>query len=222
MAHLEKDRSRAVDQLEHAGIPSSKYLWPGGSCVFPGIRRFVGKSENPLKRKSVPADRVKELSAVFIDDNLYNVHLWSFLLRGKKATNEGPPGHSLSHIFEHKDYNLRSPSCGLKLSPPPDLGAHMLSGLYSSVANLCYTHNAITRPTDFPGPFKRLLQRQAIKLYSSHCNILPEWARLIDLQDEWELADFSWPEPVGTLDNAKLFLKFRETELERLFAIARY
>ena len=80
-----KNKQMFIDILESRKINSEIYIWDGSACIFPGARRYVGKQEKA--RIAVVAEKRKEKQAIYLDDNSLPVHFWSFILRGKKASN---------------------------------------------------------------------------------------------------------------------------------------
>jgi hypothetical protein len=157
------------------------------------------------------------LQALYLDDNHYPRHIWSFTFLGKTSDTKGPPRYSLAHLFVHKDYNHRDASDELS----GDLSAFPMgmSGLFTSAANTAYIHQSVVRPTDWPGPLRRLLQRRLIELYGEVCEPLPPGLRCAPLRgDDFDPSDFRglWAPQVGDLAHLDAFLAFRADRITQL------
>lgn len=205
------------DQLRERGIDPDLYLWERSSCAFPGVRRHAGSSEIAQHRRRMDTTSTHE-NALALDDNHYPKTVWSFVLRGKAFQNQGPIGYSLAHLADHKRYKNRSQGefDGMDTGPS-ELPA--LFGLYTSVANTCYMPVGLIRPTDFGFVLRNLLQRQAVRLYGSFCNLLPPNLSVRANQShEWSLDSFAWGEPVGSLEYVQAFVDFRRLEMVKLFS----
>lgn len=82
-------------------IEREAWLYPGSACVFPGVRRFVGRVKKKQLLKYVPKE------GCIIDDNRFPRNLWTFLAIGEHYTgpnwkNSGLSAFELAHIFSHK------------------------------------------------------------------------------------------------------------------------
>ena len=59
-----------------------------------------------------------------------------------------------------------------------------------------------------------------MELYQPICNIIPPSIKLKEYNDEkWQLENFEWAEPVGTLDNIEAFLEFRRKKLREIITV---
>ena len=58
-------------------IEKEAWLYPGSACVFPGVRRFIGKVRKKELLKYVPRE------CCIIDDNRFPRNLWTFLTTGE-------------------------------------------------------------------------------------------------------------------------------------------
>jgi hypothetical protein len=213
----ERRRDEWRQRLAERGVNPDLYLWPGSSCVFPGVRRYAGSDEIASFRKQKEFDS-RPGDALSLDDNSYPKQIWSFVFLGKKFGNFGPEGYALAHLIDHKEYKNRllkecdSDHVSGAISP--------LFGLFTSPTNTIYIPTGLMRPTDFSFPLRNLIQRKSQALYGDFCNLLPEHLPFKDGgSDRWALDAFDWREPVGTLDHVRAFLDFRHQEMERLFAL---
>lgn len=208
-----KHKNELIDLLESNGIASSIYIWDGSPCLFPGIRRFVGKGEGA--HEFVDQGDRSEKQAIYFDDNRFPRHFWSYLMRGKKYDNNGPKGYSLAHILPHKDYKLDNVALELKL--PPQYKPFMLSGLFSSAANTCYSSTAVMKPTDHNLIVKKILQKKLKSMYQDKCAILPPGIAFHDFELSLDLKTINWGSEITDEQYLNEFFKFRLEELRRLF-----
>ena len=202
--------------LNSHGINPDLYLWEKTSCCFPGVRRHEGRDEiNAFKNKSEIA---KIQNALILDDNSYPKQLWTFIFKGTKYGNKGPKGYTLAHLVDHKKDKNRMENefifpSDFKFKSP-------FYGLYTCATNAVYVPNNLTKPTDFNGPIRNLLVRKAMELYSPICNIIPPSIKIKENNDErWNLENFEWAAPVGTLDNISAFMEFRRNKLKEILGI---
>lgn len=208
-----KNKTFFMDILVANSINPDIYLWDGSPCVFPGVRRFVGKYEEP--KTFVKPNLRGEKQALFVDGNSLPVHFWSYVLRGKKSNNQGPTGHALAHLVTHKDYNAQQISDELKLTNEiPNFG---LSGLFSAAFNTAYCPTSLMKPTDFNIEIRRVLQQQLIQLYDKSCTMLPRFASFANYDDNaWQPKEFNWNPPVGDLTHISKFLDFRRKWFDQI------
>lgn len=201
--------------LESKNINPELYLWEKSSCCFPGVRRYAGSSEISAYRARSEIADIED--AVKLDDNDYPKQLWSFIFRGAQFGKFGPDGYSLAHLVDHKkDKNRMSEEFdfanGHKFDKP-------FYGLYTCASNSVYIPNNLMKPTDFNGPIRNLLFRKAESLYGVCCNLVPPYAKPKNIydNDKWNIENFEWAEPVGSLDNIQAFLEFRQERLKKIF-----
>ena len=91
-------------------------------------------------------------------------------------------------------------------------------GLYTCATNSVFIPNSLMKPTDFNASIRGLLFRKAESLYGDFCNLVPPYIKLKENVDEkWNIENFEWSEPVGTIDNIEAFLSFRRNKLSVLF-----
>lgn len=203
-----------IEGLAERGIGPELYLWSGSPCVFPGVRRHAGSKEiNQLRDANLDNSDISD--ALCIDDNDYPRQIWSFVFRGAQFSKKGPEGYRLAHLIDHKEYkNRMSEELDCSLADYPD----SLPGLYTCASNSAYVSGGLLLPTDFNAKVRNFLQRRALQLYGSVCNILPEGLSVKECDDpEWDLERFDWAPCVGTLENMDAFLRFREARMEKLF-----
>ena len=203
-----------AEGLAERGVDPELYLWGGSPCVFPGVRRHTGSKEiNQLRDASLDNSDIP--GALCIDDNDYPKQIWSFVLRGAQFSKKGPDGYRLAHLIDHKEYkNRMSEELVCSFVECPD----SIPGLYTCASNSAYVSGGLLLPTDFNANVRNLMQRRAVQLYGSVCNILPEGLSIKECDDpEWELERFDWAPCVGTLENMDTFLGFREARMEKLF-----
>ena len=190
-------------KLEEVDVDSNIYLWNESPCAFPGVRRHAGKEErNSFK------DRTKNFPhCLWLDDNDYPKHLWSFVFTGGSFRKEGPPEYQLAHLADHKEHNNR---CRDEFSIGPQDNPPRLYGLFTSPANTVFVPNDFLRPTDFSKPLRALLLKRAYQLYGKICTLAPPPLTEKALDDSaWNPDDFNWGEPVGDAHNVALFLEYR-------------
>src|SRR5260370_29149087 len=69
-------------------IDISHYLYPDSACVFPGVRRYIGKERDLIKKRNY-----YQPGRAIIEDNEFPRHIWCFLEIGKpyNGTNTRSP-----------------------------------------------------------------------------------------------------------------------------------
>ena len=196
-----------TEGLNKIGLKADIYLWQNSPVTFPGIRRHSGTKE--VAAFGVNPKTAKGENALAIDDNSFPKELWSFALRNCKYDRTNPPNYSLAHILDHKDYKSRNGEelIGFKKSDDK----HLFAGLYTSCANTIWVPNQLLKPTDHKGKLRLLLIQIIDKYYSSVCTALPHNLafNLANIDNDWELENFTAPTIVGNMDYAKNFLNFR-------------
>lgn len=207
--------SHLVEQMATQGIQIDRYFWDRSPCLFPGIRRFKGQSDDKYKRKVIPPAERSSYRAVYIDDNSYPKELWSYVCRGSKFQKKNPDGYEFAHFFIHKaDSEI---DIHLEL-----LGADKydseISGFFTSCAGSAYIPKSLARVTDLNLKARKLIQQKCKEIYGDICNVLPPGVELKRETDDWKTSDFQWAQFTGenAKDRVQDFLRFRETELERL------
>lgn len=179
--------SRWEEDCSQVGLKIDEYIWKGGACAYPGLRRYIGKKPN----MKLPIDMCLEQNSFKFDDNEYPKKIWNSL---KVKTNVSNLKHfSLAHILVNKDI-INSNFTGTNLSDR-FTDTH---GLYTSVTNTFYFPKALIKPTDFDDKVKRLFFDKARDIYRDCCNILPVEI-ITDLietgeNNEWHFSRFEWGE----------------------------
>jgi len=207
-------QAKWAEQLENRGISPKIYLWENSPCAFPGIRRYAGSKEIAYFRKHTQLKNSEIKDAVKLDDNDYPKQIWSHIFRKNKFQKYGPKHYALAHLADHKDFNNRLfKEFDVQISTEQ----HKLFGLFTCPTNTAYIPTSLLRPTDFSPAIRRLLIGKANDLYSGFCNILPPWINLNQKSnDPWDHTCFQWSEPVGNVENIKLFLEFRRETMESI------
>lgn len=207
MAHL----SEWSDLLMKCSVDPALYLWEGSPCSFPGVRRHSGTKEiNAFRNRTLDFD-----NAIALDDNSYPKQIWSYAFRGAGFANYGPEDYQLAHLVDHKDAYGRLTE---ELIIDNDESIVAIPGLFTCTTNTAYVPTDFLKPTDFEGNLRNLLQRKAIELYSGVSSPLPPGMRVAQSREPgWDIADFEWAEPVGTLDHMEDFLRYRQEKMSALF-----
>ncbi|WP_285907312.1 hypothetical protein [Pseudodesulfovibrio pelocollis] len=215
VADNERRRDTWVKQLKDCGISKEMYLWELSPCAFPGIRRYAGSKEIAQFRGKTKEHRGQPEYALSLDDNDFPKQIWSHVFRGKPFQKFGPDGYSLAHLVDHKAYRNRCDdefSCESGNDFPK-----RLFGLYTSVANTVYIPSNFLKPTDFDGTIRMLLQRKAYDLYGAVCNLVPPLMTIKESPSpSWDIDQFDWAEPVGSLSGVEGFLAYRAEVIDGL------
>lgn len=212
---LAKDNAKHAaewsDLLAKCNINPGQYLWIGSPCCFPGVRRHSGTKE-------IHAFRTRSTEfggAIALDDNSYPKQIWSYVFRDAGFANYGPDGYQLAHLIDHKDTYGRLAN---ELASKNNEAIEAIPGLFTCPTNTAYVPIDFLKPTDFEGSLRNLLQRKAVELYSGACNPLPLGIQVSGTDDPaWDISDFEWAEPVGTLDYMDDFLRYRREKMSALF-----
>ena len=211
----ERNRKEWAEVLANRKIDPELYLWKRSPCAFPGIRRYAGSKEIAAYRGNTSWDGLEIKQALRLDDNDFPKQIWSFIFRGRQFAKFGPDGYSLAHLVDHKEHSNR-----LKeefIIDKEDDSDSVFYGLYTCPTNTIYVPSNLMKPTDFTGKLRNLLFRRMFALYSQCCNVVPESIKLSQNEDgNWEVSNFDWSEPVGTLDNVNIFLEYRKRVIEEL------
>jgi len=218
----ERRRTSWAERLQDVGIDPGFYLWPCGSCAFPGVRRYAGSTEIAAYRKRIDSASQPE-HALRLDDNDFPKHLWSFTFRGRPFQKQGPSGYSLAHLADHKIYKNRGRDEFDGAEGEAGAIAERANfGLYTSASNTVFIPTGLIRPTDFAFPLRNLIQRRAADLYGAFCNLLPPPLAIRPAEtDDWALHRFDWSEPVGTSEHMAGFLDYRRRQVDLMFATYR-
>ena len=197
--------------LEALGIDPAIYLWEGSPCAFPGVRRYAGSTEIAVFRKRTESSEAPP-QCLSLDDNDYPKHLWSFVFTGKPFRKRGPDGYQLAHLFDHKEYGNRWRD---ELDAPPGVEEPVLPyGLFTSAANAVYALGAFLRPTDLSPRLRSLIQRRAQQLYGNICCLVPPPLAVKSCEDpNWDVDEFRWSAPAGSMERVADFLEFRRERI---------
>lgn len=207
--------SHLIEQMAAQGIQIDRYFWDRSPCLFPGIRRFKGQSDDKYKRKVVPPTDRSSYRAVYIDDNSYPKELWSYVCRGAKFQKKNPDGYEFAHFFIHKadsEIDIHLELLGA------DKYESEIGGFFTSCAGSAYIPKSLARVTDLNLKARKLIQQKCVEIYGGVCNVLPPGVELNRGSDDWKTSDFQWARFTGEngKERVKDFLRFREAELERL------
>jgi len=208
-----KHKNEWIEILQMNEINPEIYLWENSPCAFPGVRRYSGSKEIASFRKHIKLTNSDFHNAIKLDDNDFPKHIWSFTFRGKLFQKKGPANYSLAHLADHKEYKNRLFS---EFTTQFKDKKHELFGLFTCPTNTVYIPTSLIRPTDFSPTIRKLLISKANALYGNVCNLLPSWVRIDSNQiDKWHHTNFQWSEPVGQIENMKLFLDYRNKTLRQ-------
>lgn len=208
-------RNNWISKLIEKNIDPDIYLWENSPCAFPGVRRYTGSAEVASHRGHKTLSN-EIADALRIDDNDYPKHIWSFIFRGKPFQKKGPDSYSLAHIIDHKEHKSRILEEfdveGSKLN-------HKVFGLHSCPTNSVYVPISFLKPTDHSIKLRQLFLQKAHSLYNKQCNPFPNWMKLKVIGDEkWNIENFEWGSPVGSVKNLSLFLKYRNNFMEKILS----
>ena len=154
--------------------------------------------------------------ALALDDNDYPKQIWSYIFRDKQFSKYGPAGYSLAHLIDHKkDKNRMDEEF---IFSENHLFEKPFYGLYTCASNSVYIPNSLMKPTDFNGAIRNLLVRKAESLYGNYCNLVPTYVKAKESYDsKWNIDNFEWAEPVGTVENLDDFFMFRNKRMNEIF-----
>ncbi len=181
-------------------VPVDIYLWEGSSCVFPGVRRKTGGSDERASFKA------KYCLCTDSTGNALAKQPWTWLIGhfdDKVSKSKGTRilgvrnGYHLVHVFPHKPEEVIAfvretkaiyaiADIDLSEQERADLAAVRvpkrvkkggLPGLFTSLANMCFAPGDLTRPTDAAGPLRRALMQQALHRFG--VQMLPPWMKPI-------------------------------------------
>lgn len=196
------------------GFNLENWMYPGSACVFPGVRRFVGRLNPKDLLKYVPD------KGCIIDDNRFPRHLWTYIAEGESYNgsrwkNSGLADFELAHIFSHKP-NERA--LEQRVFQDFDVTSSPY-GLFSCASNVALIPKGLAKPTDsLPGVRIAFFIRH-IELYGIStlpgCNSLrkeavPNWYQ-----------DLEWNEPVLPANwesRIEKLMKYRFSRLTKILA----
>jgi len=214
-----EDNVRLREDMQHewpAGLPVEDYLFPGSACVFPGVRRFVGRIEQKHRLKYVPAE------GAIIDENYCPRHLWTFLrvgrcFSGPAFKDAGLDVFELAHIFAHKQDRTTLDVKMFSL----DGGGRSPHGLFTCAANVVLIRKGLAKPTDGLEMVRIAYFARHVELYGTSTlpydsdfskHLIPKWVNSLN-----------WGEPFlpnNWRERLALLFEYRRRWLHRKFAAA--
>lgn len=157
-------------RVQRPEIDWDLYLWQGSTCVWPGVRRFVG-NQHQKKKKVEVVDWGKQ-NAWYIDDQSYAYRTLNGLYFGtfsldipgrKNRQLTVAPGFTICHLMDHKDDHLNRLGEVFNVAQAP-AKAHY--GFFTSLATMVMLPDWLPKPTDHSGKIRGLFLRRAEKLYA--------------------------------------------------------
>jgi len=209
----EADADRLAEIIPEE-VDRTTYLYPGSACVFPGVRRFIGRLNPKEKRKYVRSQKA------IIDDNEFPRHFWAFLSAG--VAYSGPSwkrtrlnDFELAHVFAHKIDERRIEQdvfekVGTTVSP---------DGLFTCASNVILVPKGLAKPTDHLQSVKRAFFKRYVALYDE--DVLPGLADLKDAEIPSWYGQLEWSEPIlpdGWKQNIEKLRKYRFGRLLGIFS----
>jgi hypothetical protein len=196
------------------GVDINDYFHRGSACVFPGVRRFIGRLSKNELLKYVPR------KGAIIDDNRMPRHFWTFLVVGQSYSgptwkNTGLGEFELAHIFSHKtnERNLEQRAFGrVDLSQKP-------YGMFTCPSNIVLVPKGMAKPTDGLDAVLIAFYKRYIDLYgggnlpglrSLKRKMIPKW-----------YGDLEWNEPIlppNWETNILDLLEYRNKRLKVMFS----
>lgn len=211
----EKNHSYFSELLLRNGVDTNLYLWKGSPCCFPGIRRYAGSKEISFYRKQSDLDKTSITNALRLDDNDFPKQIWSYILRGAAFSKFGPDNYSLAHLIDHKESKNRMATEFEFLNN--QIFTDPFYGLYTCPSNTVYIPTSLLKPTDFNTSLRNLLFNKANSLYGDFCNIIPDHIKIPCANDrKWDICNFTWSDPVGSIQHIGLFLEYRNRTITDL------
>lgn len=209
----ESDADRLAEIIPEE-VDQTAWLYPGSACVFPGVRRFVGRMNPKEKRKYVLSQKA------IIDDNEFPRHLWAFLAGGTAYS--GPSwittslnGFELAHVYAHKTNERRVEQdafANVDATVSPD-------GLFTCASNVVLVPKGLAKPTDHLQSVKKAFFKRYVALYSE--NMLPGLSDLNETAIPSWYGQLEWSEPIlpdGWKQNIEKLRDYRFRRLSGLFA----
>jgi hypothetical protein len=140
-------------------IEPDNYFFPGSSCVFPGIRRYISDHNDAT-------GKYNEKYKAIVDDNVFPRYIWCYLLGGKGYSSPmykktGLNEFELAHIFAHKKTEINDEKEFFK-TVDKDLRPY---GEFTSAANIVLLPKGTVRPTDNSTILKSIFYKRYIDLY---------------------------------------------------------
>ncbi len=199
------------------GLDVRDYFYPGSACVFPGVRRSVGRLQSHQKRKYVSNEKG------IIDDNIFPRQLFSFLSAGKSYSSglwkeAGFDKFELAHVFSHK----------AETSPvEEDYFNHVDKipkpyGLFTCASNVVLIPKGLAKPTDSLPAVMVVFFKRHIELYGE--GILPRISSLKEACVPNWYENLKWNDPIrpGSWETrVQELLQYRRKRLRDLLCTKR-
>jgi len=194
-------------------IEREAWLHPGSACVFPSVRRFVGRVKKKQLLKYVPKE------ACIIDDNRFPRNLWTFLAIGEHYSGpnwktSGLSAFELAHIFSHKHGKQELEWEVFKEHDK----TQMPYGLFTCASNVVLIPKGFAKPTDGLPAVRVAFFKRHIELYGEEC--LPGLRTLDPEAIPGWYGDLKWNEPIlppEWEENVEKLMEFRHDRLKKLF-----
>ena len=210
-----------ADQMERARLEAilpacierEAWLQPGSACIFPSVRRFVGR----VKKKQLLKYVAKE--ACIIDDNRFPRNLWTFLSAGAHYgspnwKSSGLSDFELAHIFSHKHGKQELEWEVFKVHDKKQKPY----GLFTCASNVVLIPKGFAKPTDGLPAVRVAYFKRHIDLYGEES--LPGLRTLDPEAIPGWYGDLEWNEPIlppGWEENVEKLMEFRHDRLKKLF-----
>lgn len=210
----EAERERLEDILP-ACVERDAWLYHGSACVFPGVRRFVGRVKKKQLLRYVPKE------GCIIDDNRFPRNLWTFLSAGEHYTGSnwksaGLAAFELAHIFAHKH---KQQELEWEVFKEHDKTKKPY-GLFTCASNVVLIPKGFAKPTDGLPAVRVAFFKRHVELYGEAC--LPGLKGLDPEAVPGWYGELAWNEPIlppGWEGNVKKLMAYRYARLKRLFSL---
>jgi len=180
LTQVQEDNERYLrnwqELLQRYTIPADLYVWPGSACVYPGVRRRSGNTDE------------KAQNCLVFDQNGNRLahRIWELL--GTKQFKKERAGYELVHLFPHQPNEWRKLLAEGETELPYRLPARWreqlgdwqavlaktgLPALFSNPANMCFLPGSLVRPTDNASLLRLVLWQKAIQLYGRDALLPP-------------------------------------------------
>lgn len=208
-----EERAR-LDAIVPNCLEREAWLHVGSACVFPSVRRFVGR----VKKKQLLKFVAKE--GCIIDDNRFPRNLWTFLAIGEPYTgpnwkSSGLCNFELAHIFSHKH---EKQELEWEVFKEHDKKQKPY-GLFTCASNVVLIPKGFAKPTDGLPAIRVAYFKRHIDLYGEEC--LPGLRGLDPEAIPGWYGDLQWNDPIlppNWEENVQKLLAFRRERLAKLFS----
>jgi hypothetical protein len=182
VVQVQEDNARYLGDwqslLQRHAIPADLYVWPGSACVFPGVRRRSGKTNE------------KDQNCLDFDQNGNRLahRIWELLGVSTKQFKAERAGYELVHLFPHQPNEWQKLLAESDTQLPYKLPAQWreqlgnwqaklkqtgLPALFSNPANMCFLPGSLVRPTDNASLLRLVLWKKALSLYGRDALLPP-------------------------------------------------